>query len=275
MKLRDAIFLTVGTTWAEAREVEARAARAFRCADLVGNVELADLTTARVHALADDLAAAGLAQTTVSGYMSVLRTVLRTARDRGHLSELPSFPKRAGDRRRKRWLRPYESDALLGAVEDPEVRAFLRFLLLTGMRFQEARGLDWGAFEETANGWAAHLRETKSGEPRLVPLSRECVELMRAQTRRHPDAEGPFLHLSESRIRREWKRAKASAGLADDADLVIHTLRHTCATRLLDSGLDLTTVSRLLGHASIATTGVYVHQTDAANARLAEALDRL
>ena len=276
MKLRDAIYLTVGTVWRKAKESEARAARAFRVADILGNVDLGELTTARVTDLADRLDAEGLAPTTVGGYLSVLRTVLTAARDRGHLTSLPVFPKRAPDRRRKRWLREWELAELLGAVADLEIRGFLLFLSLTGARFEEARGAEWRHFRKTADGFTVTFTETKSGEPREVPLADRLQSAMRTMTAAHPGSDGPFLHLSESRIRRAWKAAKDSLTWAkDDDDLVIHTLRHTCATRLLDEGVDITTVSRLLGHASVATTGIYVHQTEAAQRRLAEALNTL
>ena len=48
-------------------------------------------------------------------------------------------------------------------------------------------------------------------------------------------------------------------GLSADKEFVLHALRHTCASRMVNRGIDLYVVKDILGHASIATTQIYAH----------------
>jgi integrase len=97
----------------------------------------------------------------------------------------------------------------------------------------------------------------------VFPATRRYWEAQVRTERRH--------HLHESVIQRAVKRAVARAGLAKRASC--HTLRHSFATHLLESGTDVRTLQELLGHASLQTTMVYTHVLNRGAAGVRSPLD--
>jgi len=98
----------------------------------------------------------------------------------------------------------------------------------------------------------------------VFPSHKRSVDPASGVIRRH--------HVYESYLIRGVKQAARAAGLAKHVSC--HTLRHSFATHLLESGYDIRTVQELLGHADVSTTMIYTHVLNKDGRGVASPLDR-
>ena len=101
------------------------------------------------------------------------------------------------------------------------------------------------------------LRDAKTG-PRMVPLTTSVLRVLDGIPRR---AENPWVIAGQresrlSNLYHYWEPVRARAGLAD---VRIHDLRHSYASRALALGESLSAIGKLLGHSKVSTTARYAH----------------
>jgi integrase/recombinase XerD len=180
-----------------------------------------------------------------------------------------------------------EVDRVLAAVRIEVYRLCLTTIYTCGLRLTE------GASLTPADVDSAHLQlyvRGKGNKGRYVPLPAALLPVLRAhwQTHRSPswlfpaptrrgtahavEHGGP--HANRSSLQSAFRRAVRTAGIHKRAH--VHSLRHSYATHLLESGVSLRLIQSYLGHSSPGTTAIYTHLTrslhDAARAPIDQLL---
>lgn len=126
------------------------------------------------------------------------------------------------------------------ACDRPDARALVLLGYYTGMRLGELMRC-------RVVGETLALDDTKNGTPRIIPLHRRALRL----AHRHLPFSGPKITLQ-----RAVMRARTKAGAMH---IKIHTLRHSSASAMVNAGVDLFTVGKVLGHKDTRSTKRYAH----------------
>lgn len=90
---------------------------------------------------------------------------------------------------------------------------------------------------------------------RAIPATDRVTHIMN----RRANMRKPFGSLSVPALRYQWSVLKSAMKLEDDPQFIVHTLRHTCASRLVQKGVPLAVVQKWMGHLNIQTTLRYAH----------------
>jgi len=257
-----ALQRTLGERWAGQRQSKPVAYRVGLLCREVGHWRLREVNYERLNGYAQERLKGGDKPATVNRKLSAIRTALTEAAKRGELGTLPHFPHLREDNVRERYLTPAEEADLLAlcgtlgadvaAPERPSwgyMGLLLPVLIDTGLRLSEALGLT----ADNLGGQALVLRHgaTKSGRGRQVPATRRAWAAV----------QGLLAHPLHGRVDPNWagRRFRTMTDRLGWEDVTLHTLRHTCASRLVQGGLDLYRVKDWLGHSSVTVTERYAH----------------
>ncbi|ABL79286.1 tyrosine-type recombinase/integrase [Thermofilum pendens] len=158
------------------------------------------------------------------------------------------------------------------SVASPAEREVIVFLLKTGLRVSEFVHSRCEDVLVVGDGRYMLRVRGKGDKVRLVPLTKDVVEIIKARCTGRagyifPSPLDPDKPVSARSIQHLVSRVARRAGLQR---VTPHTLRHTYATLLLNNGVDIRTIQTLLGHAQLTTTQVY---TKVDVARMVDAID--
>lgn len=145
------------------------------------------------------------------------------------------------------------------------LKPLVLLVLNTGLRRGEALGLTWRTIDFARGMVHVQAATSKSGQSRDVPMTAEARKVLEAlRDQQAPDGKpDPAAHLftlgGERMLsvgQKTWADLCAAAGIAD---FRFHDLRHDYASRLVMAGVDLYSVSKLLGHSDVAMSQRYAH----------------
>lgn len=219
-------------------------------------MDLTEINAQRVEQYKAKRKADGVSDRTVNLELACLKTMLSKAVDWDKLTVNPAskVKKFREAPARERILDAAEARRLV-EYAGPGLRPVLVIALNTGMRRGEILGLRWQD-ADTVKGFIL-ISDSKSGKSRKVPMNAAVLEALSGFRQ-----VGDYVFQNGSTHVQDVKTAfHGACDRAGIKGLRFHDLRHTAASRMVEAGIDLVTVSKILGHSSIQMTMRYAHPT--------------
>jgi integrase len=161
------------------------------------------------------------------------------------------------------YFSPKSFEQLVASIHERWLREVVLFAVLTGMRRGEILSLKWSqvnAERRVVTIESCPTFKTKAGKRRIIPLNETAVFLLESRRTLSPSEfvftfkDGP---IPEGWLSHKFKKYVQDLKLAEG--LHFHSLRHTFASWLVQSGATLFEVQKLMGHSSSSVTEVYSH----------------
>jgi len=157
-----------------------------------------------------------------------------------------------------------EVATFLGSIRNLKHRAILTTVYAGGLRASEVLRLRVKDID--SQRMALRIHQGKGRQDRYVMLSAQLLALLREYWKAYRPEPWLFLGQTGDRplrgasLRHVCRKVHRDSGLTKNVTL--HTLRHSFATHLLESGADLRTIQMLLGHRSVSSTSLYTHVSE-------------
>lgn len=268
LTLGDALDKALRTSWAEHKDWRGYNSISNQLKKLVGgDVLLMHISSTTITQLKETLMEQDLENATINRKVAVLSSVMHIAKDEWDITlTLPTFKLLPERNARTRIFTFEEEEKMLAYWREvkPEMADLVVILFDTGCRLSEALRITGRDVSESG---FVRINRTKNDEGRGIPMTDRVKSIL-----------GGLAHDSEAfptltkNIACKAMQDFREAHYIEDPEWVLHTCRHTCATRLLEAGVDIYTVKEWLGHKSIETTLRYAKMT---NMKLNQAKDLL
>jgi len=164
-----------------------------------------------------------------------------------------------------------EYNILINSISDPDLIDMVEFAVNTGIRQAELINLKWSqvVLKEKVIVLDNQTTLTKSRKVRSVPLNNNAINIIESRNNCGTDSNVFLLNgkpVIQDFLIHKFKKIVRSCKI--NHKLSWHSLRHTFASRLVQKGVPIYQVSKILGHADIKTTEIYAHlrQDDLINA---------
>ena len=250
-----------------------------------GHLRAAQVTSDLIRRFITEQQQAGAKPTTINRALALLKRAFRlgAARTPPKVAAVPHIPTLREDECIRQGFLEHDEYLALVAQMPPVFRAITSFAYYTGCRKGEVLGLRWEQLDLAEGIVRLEARQTKTREPRTVPLPAELRELLafeRAQADQYwPDCPWVFTQDGEKPIKRRrmdavWARACKAAGLWRDGrpTKLFHDLRRTAVRNLIRGGVPERVAMTISGHR---TRAVFDRYNIVSAADLRQAMVRL
>ena len=216
-------------------------------------------------------------------YLARIKAACRQAVRDGILSRNPALDvsiKKQATRRQFLTLDELK-DLAATPCGNADTKAAFLFSAFSGLRYSDVKALTWDKVKLTNSSCFLEYTQTKTGEPEDMPLSAEAVAILEGQRdarvspriKSHVNGAAVFKLGAQQTIDKAIRRWVKRAGI--EKKISFHNARHTFATLSLTHGVDLYTLSKLLGHKSISATEIYAKVVDQKKRQAVDMLPRL
>jgi integrase len=217
------------------------------------NVYVSEVTTQRVADWIERLKVEKNSNGTINRKLSALSKALKYAYQNDALDKLPYMPRLKEGQGRLRFLTKDEEERLLNLItqwSDQELWDCVATLLDTGLRCGELLKLEG---QDVRNGQIT-VWDTKNGKEHTVPLTQRASRIVSERMAQY--GRGKLYPHSYDSLEKRFRRVTEHLQMDD---VTFHVLRHTFASRLVQRGVPIQTVSKLLNHSTIQITMRYAH----------------
>lgn len=196
----------------------------------------------------------GISHRTANHTIRVIKTFLNWAVRTNKMSNNPiaHMQRYKINQKEPRFLQQGEVRQLLEACVGTKIDMVVPIAIYTGMRQGEIMRLNWSDID--FQNKVISVRLSKPGKFRKVPLHEDLAALLKARAKKS----GVIFNGTVRTLEWEFFKIKRDR-IKDVEDFRFHDLRHTFASLLIKSGVDIYTVSKLLGHGQVTTTQIYSH----------------